>query len=475
MNTDDLCPDTPAGASVDSTGCELPDTDGDGIADDNDDCPNTPAGTSVGTDGCALPVQLGFQDVRLLGSNGADMFYFAFQTEWKLMKHNAIDGITEVGTFPGEPLPNNGYNPSKIAQIDSTFYFIGSDSTNGQELWKSDGTIAGTELIKDINPGSDSSLAVTTGWSPIVMANVLYFAADDGSTGAELWKSDGTAQGTELVHDIELNSGNSFPRDFVVFNNDLYFVANDDANGDELWKSDGSSAGTSMVTNIAEPNWDAEYLTVVNDLILFRAGIQGQGYELWKSDGTASGTELLKDIRAGSWSSTPNHFTVMGGELYFSATDGVHGKELWKSDGTSAGTVMVLDIRSGSSNSAPNFLSAVGTQIFFKADDGISGSELWVSDGTATGTVLVKDIAPSSGADSDPYMLTNLADTLYFSANDGSNGLEIWSSDGTEEGTVRTSSLSGSGIYPFEMMNSTTHYFVKIVSGNNFVLFIHSL
>ena len=77
--------------------------------------------------------------------------------------------------------------------------------------------------------------------------------------------------------------------------------------------------------------------------------------------------------------------------------------------------------------------------------------------------------------DSDPYMLTNLADTLYFSANDGSNGLEIWSSDGTEEGTVRTSSLSGSGIYPFEMMNSTTHYFVKIVSGNNFVLFIHSL
>ena len=199
MNDDDLCPDTPAGTSVDSTGCELPDTDGDGIADAYDNCPNTPVGTTVGNDGCALPVVLEFSDVRLLGSIGADMFYFTFQSEWKLMKHNAIDGITEVGTFPGEPLPNNGYNPSKIAQIDSTFYFIGSDSTNGQELWKSDGTIAGTELIKDINPGSDGSLSVTTSWSPIVMANVLYFAADDGSTGAELWKSDGTAQGTELV------------------------------------------------------------------------------------------------------------------------------------------------------------------------------------------------------------------------------------------------------------------------------------
>ena len=475
MNDEDLCPNTLASANVDATGCELPDADGDGIYDDDDDCPNTPAGTEVGDDGCVLPIVMGYQDVRLLGSNGADMFFYAFQSEWKLMKHNAVDGIIEVGTFPGEPLPNSGYVPEQVAQFGSIFYFVGSDSTNGQELWKSDGTIAGTQLVKDINPGSDGSLSVLTGWSPFVLANVLYFTADDGSTGPELWKTDGTTQGTELVHDIEPNSGGSYPRDFVSYNNELYFVASDSANGDELWKSDGTSSGTVMVTNIAESNWDAEFLTVVDDLILFRAGIQGQGYELWKSDGTASGTELLKDIRVGGYSSTPNHFTVMGDELYFSANDGVHGKELWKSDGTAAGTIMVYDIRAGSSNSAPNFLTTVGTMIFFQADNGIDGSELWMSDGTETGTVLVKDIAPNSGADSDPYMLTNLADTLYFSANDGSNGLEIWSSDGTEEGTVRASSLSGSGIYPFEMMHSATHCYVNIVNGAGFVLFIHTL
>ena len=120
-----------------------------------------------------------------------------------------------------------------------------------------------------------------------------------------------------------------------------------------------------MVTNIAESNWDAQSLTVVNDSILFRAGIQGQGNELWKSDGTASGTELLKDIRAGSGSSSPTQFTVMGDHLYFVATDGVHGKELWKSDGTTTGTVLVHDIKSGSSNAGINYIATMGSEVYF--------------------------------------------------------------------------------------------------------------
>ena len=449
------------------------DADMDGVGDADDNCPNTPAGTSVGADGCPLPIELQYSDVRLLGSIGADMFFFAFQSEWKLMKHNPADAWdpVEVGTFPGEPLPNSGFSPSKVSQIGSTFFFIGSDSTNGQELWKSDGTIAGTQLVKDINPGSDSGLSTTTGWSPFVIGNVLYFAADDGSTGPELWKSDGTAQGTELVLDIEPNTAGSSPRDFVSYNNELFFVASDSANGDELWKSDGTSSGTVMVTNIAESNWDAQYLTVVNDLILFRAGIQGQGNELWKSDGTASGTELLKDIRAGSGSSSPTQFTVMGDHLYFVATDGVHGKELWKSDGTTTGTVLVHDIKSGSSNAGINYIATMGSEVYFRANDGVGGSELWKSDGTAAGTMMVKDIASGSSASSDPFMLTNMSDTVYFSANDGQNGLQIWSTDGTESGTVRISSISATGIYPFEMMHSTSSYYVVIVDGNSFILF----
>ena len=77
----------------------------------------------------------------------------------------------------------------------------------GQELWKSDGTAAGTTLVKNIRPGSGTSS------SPRELTNVngtLFFVADDGVTGQELWKSDGTAAGTVLVRDIHPGSGSFF-------------------------------------------------------------------------------------------------------------------------------------------------------------------------------------------------------------------------------------------------------------------------
>ena len=49
----DLCPATTAGAQVDTYGCEL-DSDGDGVADSKDRCPNTPAGTKVDSRGCEI-------------------------------------------------------------------------------------------------------------------------------------------------------------------------------------------------------------------------------------------------------------------------------------------------------------------------------------------------------------------------------------------------------------------------------------
>ena len=95
-----------------------------------------------------------------------------------------------------------------LTNVDGTLYFEASNATDGFELWKSDGTAAGTVMVKDINPGPDGS-------NPSDLTNVngtLYFEANDGPNGAELWKSDGTAAGTVMVKDIDPGPTSSDPQ-----------------------------------------------------------------------------------------------------------------------------------------------------------------------------------------------------------------------------------------------------------------------
>jgi len=311
-------------------------------------------------------------------------------------------------------------------------------------------------LVKDINSGSDDSYP----YQLTTVGNTLYFRADDGFYGPELWKSDGTAAGTVMVKDIYSGSSSSYPSYMTAVGNTLYFVATDGINGDELWKSDGTASGTVMVKDINSGIYYSapSYLTAVGNTLYFRATDGTNGYELWKSDGTANGTMMVKDINSGSSSSNPEELAAVGNTLYFSADDGTNGAELWKSDGTTAGTVMVKDINSGSGGSGPYELTAVGNTLYFRADDGTTGVELWKSDGTNFGTVGIKDIN-SGVSSSDPEELTVVGNTLYFRANDGINGDELWKSDGTASGTmmvkdINIGNLSSFSQYPWE--NSLT-------------------
>jgi ELWxxDGT repeat protein len=200
-------------------------------------------------------------------------------------------------------------------------FFAAYDATHGGELWKSDGTAAGTVVVKDINPGSASS-------SPGNLTNVngtLFFAAVDATTGYELWKSDGTTAGTVRVKDIFPGSSNSIPSNLTNVNGALFFTADD---------------GT-------------------------------HGIELWKSNGTLTGTTLVKDIYLGSASSSPGNLTNVNGTLFFTANDGTGVSKLWRSDGTAAGTMIVTNL-------AAQSLTNVNGTLFFAADDGPHGNELWM-------------------------------------------------------------------------------------------------
>jgi ELWxxDGT repeat protein len=331
--------------------------------------------------------------------------------------------------------------PNSLTNVNGTLYFRASDGTNGSELWKSDGTAAGTVMVKDIRTGGSSS-------TPNSLTNVngtLYFRADDGTNGTELWKSDGTAAGTVMVKDIQTGAVGSSPTNLTDVNGTLYFTADDGTNGTELWKSDGTAAGTVMVKNInAGGNSSTGKLLNVNGTLYFSADDGTNGDELWKSDGTDAGTVMVKHIRTGG-SSSPDRLTNVNGTLYFAADDGTNGNELWKSDGTEAGTVMVKNIWIGANSSSPEKLTNLNGTLYFTADDGTNGREFWKSDGTEAGTVMVKDIQTGAGS-SSPDEPTNLNGTLYFEADDGTNGTELWKSDGTAAGTVMVKDIRSGAV-----------------------------
>jgi ELWxxDGT repeat protein len=293
------------------------------------------------------------------------------------------------------PGPDTSH-PAHLTSINGALFFTADDGISGIELWKSDGTAAGTALVKDISPGLSDS-------NPVALADLdgtLMFFADDSVHGTELWSSDGTSANTVLVKDIQRGISNSFDKRFASYApaipvvGKLFFAADDGTHGYELWSSDGTSAGTTLVKDIF-PDANSSYPATLTDLdgkLAFIANDGIHGYELWRSDGTGVGTNLVKDIRAGSGTAfglihvdpediwlTQGHLTSIRGMLFFAASDGLHGSEPWQSNGTEEYTRLVEDIAAGSISSLDIATPLVesGDLLFFGATDGHSGQELW--------------------------------------------------------------------------------------------------
>lgn len=347
---------------------------------------------------------------------------------------------TAAGTFQLVDIwaGGTGSQVANLTRAGNQAFFTASTSANGVELWVTDGTTEGTRLVRDIFTGSTSSSPSNL----TVMNGVLYFSAATFLQGSELWRSDGTVGGTVLVKDIRPSTLGSNPQHLVALGNALYFVANDGVTGMELWKSDGTDSGTALLKDLF-PGSDGSgvaNLTVMGDTLFFTATDGTHGTELWKSDGTPEGTVMVTDIEAGMSGSGPASLVSLDGWLYFRATTAAHGAELWKSDGTPAGTILVKDVQPGTESGVTTPLVKHGTSLFFAATDGVHGSELWTSDGSSSGTVLVKDLF--AGADpSSPSDLVSVGSTLFFSAQTTS-GRELWKTNGTDLGTVQVKDIA---------------------------------
>ena len=251
-----------------------------------------------------------------------------------------------------------------FVELDDRTFFAGDDGGEaGVELWASDGTTEGTNLFKDINPGSSDYYGTTiiNDSNPQNLTEIngqIYFSAETEDTGEELWVTDGTVEGTNLVKDIfpgtqqtPINTYplSSSPKGFTELNGKVYFSA-ETINGRELWETDGTSEGTQIVkdinpggdsysyygTLITEYSSDPENLTKFNNKIYFsaRVGVRENrpfdaedrpgdtGIELWVTDGTTEGTELVTDLNPGAEDSNPSDLSVVGDELLFTANNG---------------------------------------------------------------------------------------------------------------------------------------------------------
>jgi ELWxxDGT repeat protein len=226
--------------------------------------------------------------------------------------------------------PGSFYSPSELFDNEGTLFFASLTPEFGYEPWKSNGTEAGTVLLKDITPGELGSGSFFGGPAPLPGGLVL-FAASDGVSGLELWKSDGTEAGTVRVKDIFPGIVGSEPRPLIVIDGRAYFAADDGVHGRELWMSDGTEDGTRLVEDLSP---GASFsgianLYAVGSILVFTANDGVHGGELWRSDGTTLGTRMLQDIAPGPGTSEPKQFQPLGPNLYFSANDGVHGREMW--------------------------------------------------------------------------------------------------------------------------------------------------
>lgn len=397
---------------------------------------------------------------------GETLYFFAYPDGgsaalWKWTEAGGAERVKQI-------FPNYYHAPVDsltMLKLGTKLLFSAAIDARGHELWITDGTTAGTTLVKDIYSGGGSAPTLH-----IVAGTKAYFTAYHPDNGRELWVTDGTEAGTMLVKDLTGDSASTYPIGFATAGGNAYFHA-----ADQLFVTDGTAAGTTALAS----GVGGAPAGVINENVLFLGSDATHGRELWITNGTTGGTAMLADINPGaasSWGGLPTSFAQpgaaedvlfvqTGSSLYFFAEDATNGRELWKTDGTASGTQLVKDITPGAASSGLSHLVASSAGVFFLVDR----STLWFSNGTADGTIALgsyPSVQAMAGASNGAYLITRDRELIFsngtpggtieitgvtagtaphltatggmvlFNGNDGTpTGIEPWVTDGTQAGT----------------------------------------
>lgn len=302
---------------------------------------------------------------------------------------------------------------------------LGAESARGgRELYITDGTAAGTALVTDIRPGPASALAVFTPQGKVSLfarlGDRIIFAADDGMHGNEPWITDGTAAGTRLLKDVNPGAASSDAYGAFVENGVLYFTADDGVHGFEPWRTDGAESGTQLAADVVlgaessnaallgtdatgqyfgsltppglwrknfalpsavrlhEIDLDSDRARMLDGRLIFAGASAAAGVEIWKSEATFPTTAQLSDIEFGVVSSFPRSLTPLNGRMFFLTSS--TSRPLFGTDGTAAGTLQV----SVSGFTIQRLLGTFGGRLMMQVADGTGRKpRLWLWDPVA--------------------------------------------------------------------------------------------
>ncbi len=343
--------------------------------------------------------------------------------------------VHDLHPEPSDTELNRSSAPAALVQSGPYLYF----ATALGELWRTDGTPNGALMLAEF--GSQAPFGLTDFHGMLVFV-VNHTDPETSAQSIQLWKSSGTAGGTEFVGTLP---GSATPPLQVVGDRVMIFA------DPGFYVSDGTAAGTGPLTLPAEIGTMLGFhgrdgFPVFQGQLWFSASGRSQlpgDMGLWRTDGTTGGTTKIRPLNQGV-----QLWQVVGNRLYFTSEQNVPDPEpnpfplfldsvaeIWRTDGTSAGTELITyDLSERNVVRRIYGLAAVDDVLYFVKVEPVHGAELWRCDGTAAGTVLVQDLAPgvNSGFDVNAmqygFQTALVGDRFLFAAED-ERGVDPWTLD----------------------------------------------
>jgi ELWxxDGT repeat protein len=359
---------------------------------------------------------------------------------------------TELWTSDGTPagtrllrdiVPGTqGSNPQQPKQVGNKVAFVVTMPDNSEQLWITDGTEAGTTMVLDALGVENANRIVPQAGADHGLFFNVEFEPPGGSSRRELWFSDGTPAGTHSLGTLSVYPyGGGY--DFNVSGSFCYFIAYEN----EVWRSDGSVAGTVKLLDGEEATGhEIVDIALADTRLYLRVSTGDERVELWTSSLTGTDPLRVGPAVAAPWTYI-EEIVTSGDAATLIIRDHEYTLKLAHSDGTAEGTRILPLVHRGDAAAAPvGEMVAWNGIVYFAANSARLGYELWRSDGTAEGTYLLKDIRRGIGS-SYPWQFLVSDGYLYFQTQGADGRREQWRTAGTAKSTRLVARLRD--IYPY--------------------------